>query len=130
MKNLLSQICDKLKLDVKENLPNRPSTPAIFNYLITNIPANPPVLIVDNLAKLKATDVETFLNLVEKFPVLAATEETIPRLKRLWWKFKVVELKPLTKESCQKLIKHLTKDFAISDYELMETKLLNLANGR
>jgi hypothetical protein len=88
-----------------------------------------PVLILDNLDKLKASDAESILFLLEHFTVLGAVADLNPKLKPVWWKFKEVELKPLKLEDSKELIKHLSASLHISNYEMLETKLLSTANG-
>jgi len=107
----------------------RTSTNEILEHITHNANADFPILIIDDMSNLKTTDIPTMLTLLEHCPILAATEETEPRLKQLWWKFRPIELKPLDTDSCKTLIQSLTQNLSISDYELMETKLLTFANG-
>lgn len=131
MKNLLTQVCGKLKPNWKEEIKSRASTKEILDYLIRLKTCDlklKTLLIIDNLQNLRASDVECFLTLLENFTVLSAVEEITPKLKQVWWKFKQIELNPLSKESAKQLIKYLTQNLSVSDYELLETRILSLSN--
>jgi DNA replication protein DnaC len=108
---------------------SRTSTREILEHIVHNANANFPLLIIDDLNNIKASDLPIILTLLEHCPILAAAENTEPRLKQLWWKFKIIELEPLDNETCKTLIRYSTQSMSIRDYELMETKLLNSANG-
>jgi DNA replication protein DnaC len=128
-KVLLTQICDSLYADWKDKLGTRASNAALMQYIAENKVEQLPVLILDNLDKLKASDAESILFLLEHFTVLGAVTDPNPKLKPVWWKFKELELKPLKLEDSKALIKHLTTSLHISNYEMLETKLLSTANG-
>lgn len=129
LKPMLTQLCDTVSPDWKHNVPPRASIQDLLDYITKLQLLVPPVLIIDNLDKVKASDAEAFTKLMEKFAILGASEETHPRAKALWWKFKVVELPILSPDAAKQLIAHLTKNLSVSDYEQMENRILNLANG-
>ena len=109
---------------------NQRSTSATLFDAITNTTAlNPPILLIDNLSRIKASDLDTFLKLFPHFTIIAATEKTDPRLKSLWWKFKVIALDPLDTETMTRLIAQRTQHLSITNYDLLETQLLGKANG-
>ena len=88
------------------------------------------ILIIDDLNKLRITDLNVIISLIENFTVFAAArhlEEN--RLKKLWWKFKKIEIDPLDQDFSKQLIKHLTQHLTIENYEFLETKILNESNG-
>lgn len=128
MRNLLSQICDKLNPEWKKQIKTRASTKEIADFIVKSKSGQPPILIIDGLTNLKISDVEPFVALLENFTVLGATEEIKPKLKQVWWKFKQIELKPLSEQAAKELIKYLTQNLSISDYELLETRVLTLSN--
>jgi hypothetical protein len=130
LKQTLINICDKMELDWKGNLGARASNSDILNYVLANSKTGTvPILVMDNLNKLKAGDMEIIISLLDNFTILGATNNLNTKLNKLWWKFKEIKIKPLSVEAEKKLIKYLTQNLNISDYELMETKILNLANG-
>jgi hypothetical protein len=129
LKELLLKICDKIDPNWKSELGTRPNAKALLAHITKNTATDKPILLIDNLDKLRAAEIETILVLLENFTILASAEETAAKLKQLWWKFNQLELKPLGEEACRSLINYLTQNMSVSDYELMETKLLNLANG-
>jgi len=109
---------------------NQRSTSANLFDAITNTTAlNPPILLIDNLSRIKASDLDTFLKLFPHFTIIGATEKTDPRLKSLWWKFKVIALDPLDTETMTRLIAQRTQHLSITNYDLLETQLLGKANG-
>jgi hypothetical protein len=129
LKNMLTQILDKLDVEWKGKLPARASTRDIADYIAKIKGSKPPVLIIDNMGGIKISDVDALLNLLANFTILAAADETKPKLKQIWWKFKQIELASLGEKPARELIKHLTQNLSISDYEMLETRLLTLSNG-
>lgn len=133
IKQFLLKLCEKYCPDWTARLPDksRSNTKAIVE-LLTNIwkgQNKKDVLIVDNLDNLKISDLEMFLGLFDNFTILAAAEETPDRLKQIWWKFRRLDLPPLSPEASKELIKYLTLGLTIADYELLETRIMTFANG-
>jgi integrase len=124
IKNMLVQICDKLGVKLK----TRASTKDIIEAIKNSKGVTPPVLIIDNLNNLKISDVDSFLVLLENFTILTAIEEVNPKMKQLWWKFKQIEIHPLSEPAAKELIKYLTQNLSISDYEMLENRILTLSN--
>ncbi|MCX5751239.1 MAG: tyrosine-type recombinase/integrase [Candidatus Saganbacteria bacterium] len=124
IKNMLIQICDKLGVKLK----TRASTKDIVEAIKNSKGTNPPILIIDNLNRLKVSDVDALLVLLENFAILSASAEISPKLKHLWWKFKQVELHPLSDSAAKELIHYLTQNLSISDYEMLENRILTLSN--
>jgi len=91
----------------------------------------PPVILIDNLDRLKISEEDIIKTLIDHFPVIAAMDQIPSRLKSIGWKFQEIELPLLDKSSSQAMIAHLTKDHSMNpnDYVHLETKILNLANG-
>ena len=87
------------------------------------------ILVIDNLDKLKISDLEVFLILLDNFIVIASADATSNKLKQIWWKFRRIDLPPLTTETEKELIKHLTSGLTITDYNLLEARILSLAGG-
>jgi energy-coupling factor transporter ATP-binding protein EcfA2 len=129
IKNMLTQICDRLDPAWKQRLNSRASTKDLLDFIVKVKGAKPPLLMIDNLNNLKISDVDTFLTLLENFTLLCATDQISPRFKQIWWKFKQIGLGPLSEEASKELIKYLTQNLAISDYEMLETRILTLSNG-
>ncbi|OGC05158.1 hypothetical protein A2276_04365 [candidate division WOR-1 bacterium RIFOXYA12_FULL_43_27] len=127
-RNMLDQICDKLNPDWKKQIKSRATTREIAEHIVNTKGGSPPVLIIDNLQNLRVSDVDPFLALIENFTILASTEDTLPKLKQIWWKFKQIELNPLSDHSAKELIHYLTENLSISDYELLETRVMTLSN--
>ncbi len=132
LKNMLGQICDRVAPDWRKKVKTRASTKELMDYLIRQRTANnnqKTVIIIDNLNTLKASEIEPLLLLLDNFTIIGAADETVPRLKQIWWKFIKVELKPLNNDTAKELIKYLTQNLSVSDYELLETRVLSLSNG-
>ncbi|NQV00498.1 MAG: tyrosine-type recombinase/integrase, partial [Parcubacteria group bacterium] len=135
---MLNQICDKLNPEClpaeasakagRNQVKTRATTREIAEYIVNAKGNKPPMLIVDNLQNLRVSDVDPFLALIENFTILASTDETKDKLKQVWWKFKHTELKALSDQSARELIKYLTHNLSISDYELLETRVMTLSN--
>lgn len=133
IKQFLQKICEKYCPDWSQRLPSksRSSTKEITE-LLTNVlkgKEKKDVLIIDNLDSIKSSDIEILLPLFENFIILSAAEETPSRLKEIWWKFRRIDLLPLTPEASKELIKILTNGLTIADYTLLETRILTIANG-
>jgi hypothetical protein len=129
LKNVLTQILDKLEPHWKYKMQERTTTRNLSDLLAKAKGATPIVLMIDNLDVIKVSDIDAILNLLSNFTILAAADDMKPKLKQIWWKFKQMELAPLGEAPARELIKHLTKELSISDYEMLETKLLTLSNG-
>lgn len=128
IKNTLTQICDKLNPEWQKQIKARASTKELVDFIVKIKGAKPPILMIDNLSNLKISDVDSFLVLLENLTILGSTDAINPRLKQIWWKFKQIELGPLSEEASKELIKYLTQNLSISDYEMLETRILNLSN--
>jgi len=128
IKNMLSLICDKLNADWRKQVISRASTKDIVDYIVKAKGAKPPILIIDNLQNLKISDVDVMIVLLENFTILGATEELTGKLKQIWWKFKQFEVKSLSDKSSKELIKYLTQNLSISDYEMLETRIMSLSD--
>jgi hypothetical protein len=87
-----------------------------------------PVIMIDNLHTLKISDVDVIIALLENFTILGATEDTTAKLKQIWWKFRQMEVDTLSERSSKELIKYLTQNLSISDYEMLETRILTLSD--
>ncbi|MFA6169393.1 MAG: tyrosine-type recombinase/integrase [Candidatus Margulisiibacteriota bacterium] len=127
MRDLLKQLHEKLNCP-GDKLNGRSSSKEIVGQITSALEAPKTILIIDNLDSLKASDIETFLTLLEKFTILGAVEEPKPKLKSVWWKFKRIDLKPLSEEAAKELIRYLTQNLSITDYEMLETRILSLSN--
>jgi energy-coupling factor transporter ATP-binding protein EcfA2 len=130
IKNMLSLICDKLDPDWRKQVISRASTKDIVDFIVRNRGFQPqvPILIIDNLQNLKISDVDVMIALLENFTILGATEELTPKLKQIWWKFKQIEVKSLSDKSSKEIIKYLTQNLSISDYEMLETRIMSLSD--
>lgn len=116
--------------------PNAPDTPTtrdpladVLEYLITNKTLSPPILMIDNLHKLRAGDVDTFVDLMDHFTILGATEDDSVRLKSVWWKFKEIPLKPLSEPATQSLVTELTRHLIVTDADMLQNRIHSLSNG-
>jgi energy-coupling factor transporter ATP-binding protein EcfA2 len=127
-KNMLSLICDKINPDWRKQVLSRASTKDIVDYIVKAKGAKPPILVIDNLQNLKISDVDVIIALLENFTILGATEEVTVKLKQIWWKFKQIEVKSLSDKSSRELIKYLTQNLSINDYEMLETRIINLSD--
>ena len=63
------------------------------------------------------------------FTMLGATDDDIPRLKTVWWKFKEIPLKCLPDDSAKTLITQLTCHLLVTDPPMLSNRILSLANG-
>ncbi len=126
VKTILFELCEKLGT---EKFKSTTQIAELLEYALRNKTVNAPIIVIDNLDKVRATDLDTMIRITEEFSVLSATEETTVKLKSLWHKYKELEVHPLTPDNSKKLIKYLTQNMSISDYELMETRFLNYSNG-
>lgn len=131
IKLMLTQILDKLNPTWKDQVKARASLQEITTLLISNISskAKTRLLIIDNFERIKASDVDVLIRLLDNFTIITAVDDTKDRLKQLWYKFKQIKLNNLNPDASQKLIKYLTQNLAVSDYEMLETRVISLSNG-
>jgi len=155
IKQFLQKICEKYCPDWAERLPAKARSSAkeiveLLTNVIRELPSPPiqsgekgeskapvdedrvrakEVLVIDDLDDLRISDLEVFCDLMDGFIVLAAAEETPDRLKQIWWKFRRIDLPPLTTEDSKELIKFLTGGLTVTDYDLLETRILSFAGG-
>ena len=126
-----------LLLDVAEvvcpsiSFTSRTPNSEILDAIISAETLIPPVILIDNLDRLKTSEEDTIKTLIDQFPVVAAMDQIPSRLKSVGWKFQEIDLPPLDKDSSQAMIAFLTKDHSMNpdDYAHLETKILNLGNG-
>lgn len=130
-KSMLNQIYEKFNRDVQSQGKFRGSAKDLVDYINSKRGVQPqsPIIIIDNLQNLRVSDIDLFTSLMENLTILASAEETTSRLKQIWWKFKQIHLNPLGETSSKQLIKYLTQNLTISDYELLETRILNMSAG-
>jgi len=130
LKQCLLTICEKYCPNWKERLSlgSRSCSQEIIELLIKEVKDNP-IIVIDNLDRLKITDVNIFLKLFECFTILGASSNTSERLKVIWWKFRKVVLEPLSTQAVNELIKELTVGLEIPNYQLFVTKIRTTANG-
>jgi energy-coupling factor transporter ATP-binding protein EcfA2 len=136
IKLMMTQVLDKLSPDWRQNIKSRASLQEIASYLIS-VKAKSKLLIIDHLDRTKTSDIDVLIRLLDKFTIVAAVEETsagrgrgaADRSKQLWFKFKQISVDNLSNAASQKLIRYLTQNLAISDYELLETRVWSLSNG-
>lgn len=110
----------------------RTNAKQLLEIILATDTLTPPILIIDQLDRLKISELDTLLVLIDGFPLIGATSETPTRLQSLWWKFDTkIALEPLNHDDSKKLIQTLTQNLSMnpSDYERLETKILNVANG-
>ena len=129
MKETLTTICASIYPDGLKAIGSRPSINEIMDYISNHPSPQKPILIIDNLDKLKISDLDTFLFILENFTILGATEAIKPALKPIWWKFQQLGLPPLDISTTKKLIQFLTQNLSIKTYKAMETKIVTVACG-
>ncbi|MFC1571194.1 tyrosine-type recombinase/integrase [Candidatus Margulisiibacteriota bacterium] len=133
IKQFLQKLCEKYCPDWTQRLPNKARSSAKeIVELLANLQKDKEkkeILIIDNLGKLKISDLEVFLVLLDSFIVMASADTTSKKLKQIWWKFRRIDLPPLTTEAEKEFIKHLTSGLTITDYKLLEARILSLAGG-
>jgi len=131
IKLLLTQMLDKLNPDWKKQVKARASLQEITGLLRTNLGAKAKtrILIIDNLERIKVSDVDILIRLLDNFTIITAVDDTKDRLKQLWYKFQQIKLDNLSQEASQKLIKYLIQNLVVSDYEMLETRVLSLSSG-
>jgi len=109
----------------------RTPSPEILDAILSAEILVPPIIIIDNLDRLKTSEEDAIKSLIDRFPVIAAMDKLPTRLKSVGWKFKEIELPPLNKTAVQSMITVFTQGHSMNpkDYKHLETKILNLANG-
>jgi len=122
---LASIVCPNTPLN------QRTSTQDILTAILDADLLSPPIVIIDNIDRLKASEEDTMITLIDKFTIIGASNAQPNRLQSLWWKFQALPIEPLDSASTKDLISHLTQGHSMNqdDYQLLETKLTRLANG-
>lgn len=128
-KHVLQEICDTVCPSWKEKLGARASAQDLLDYIQNTSLLSPPLLIIDHLDRLKTPDIDSLLILLKTFTILGATHEPNPRHQVVWWKFKEIDVEPLDKEAMKAMIAHLTQPLSVTDYDMMENKLIAQSNG-
>jgi len=127
-KPMLQQICERISPGWTDWVPVPRTNVAMLNW-IEQQPRQDWVLFLDNLHQLRQPDVRGMEILLSKMPVVAACQLDLLRATTLQWKFKKVELGPLSEEASRKLIQYLSQNLPVSDPEFLENQLLRQANG-
>lgn len=126
IKTLLLSIAEKV---IPGECTNRTSAQDILSQIQSATILNPPILIIDNLHRLKAPDLDILCPLAEQFIILGATDDTPERLNSLWWKLTAIELNTLTYDQSLELIRSLTEGHSVEDRRMLETRITSIANG-
>jgi energy-coupling factor transporter ATP-binding protein EcfA2 len=129
LKEVLLKICEAINSDWKSILGSRPGVKELMVFLVDDKKVTDLLIIIDNLHKARAADIEMILELIEKFAILGSAEELVIKSKQLWWKFKVIEMKPISEDASKLLVKYLTQNLSVSDYDFLEMRLIDLADG-
>ncbi len=129
LKTMVIQLANALTPEWKDKLSSRPSLQQLIDHVLSAERMSLPVLIIDQIHKLKASELDLMDRILEKFTVLSAADATDTRLKQLWYRLKSIELTPLSQDDTRLLIRRLTRNLNIRDYELLETRFVTLANG-
>ena len=131
-KDMLAALCQKYCPEWDKQLPKgkRSSSREIAEHISQAVKdVGKPILVIDNLDSLRKSDINLFEILLEQFVILAATEKTSERLKPIWWKFKRIDLEPMSDQAIQALINHLSQDIPIENRELLTTQIQTHASG-
>ncbi len=132
-KQFILKLCERYCPDWAQRLPLRGRSSAkeiaelLFSVLKTK--EKKEILIIDNMNNARVTDIETLLQFFDIFTIISSADETPNRLKEIWWKFRKMDLLPLSTQESKELIRHLTKGLNIVNYALLETKILTTASG-
>ncbi|MBN3033753.1 MAG: tyrosine-type recombinase/integrase [Candidatus Saganbacteria bacterium] len=126
---LLKEILTRLDRRKAEEVTARMPVKEILALINSALAGERPLLLIDNLNRLKAPDADVIAALMENFTVAAAADELPARLQTLGYKFKPVRLARLDGASARELARHWTADLDVGNRELLETRILSLANG-
>ncbi len=77
-----------------------------------------PVIAVDDLTTLTPTQMSFWLAIFEHAQVLGCASEKKPRIKKLWWKMKEIQIKPLPPV----VVKKMVKDYITAKGMLIESR--------
>ena len=128
VKRMLRTICEFLDTDWQSAVGSRPSNQDLLDFILAN-GSRDQLIIIDDLHKLRASNLDLVLELLKEFTVLTATLPKKLKHPQLQFKFKRIELKPLPEAGAKELIQYLTQNIPVADYEMMETRVMNLSNG-
>ncbi len=126
IKAMLLAIVEKVSPGVCSS---RTSAQEILQCVQSAVSLNPPLLIIDNLHRLKAPDLDILVPLADQFIILGATDDAAERLNSLWWKLNHIELDRLTLEQSKELIEQLTQSHSIDNREMLDTRIIGIAGG-
>jgi len=128
-KHLLTDLCDKALPSWKTKLGTRASIPDLMDYIQHTPLLCPPLVVIDHLERLKRSDAESLVLLMKRFTVLGATDVLDTRLQLVWWKFKAMPVPPLDKRAMKAMIAYLAQPLSVTDYDMMENRLIAQSNG-
>ena len=117
-----------------ETVNPRTSIQDLLTKLTQTKEADRPLLILDNFQRFKKTDLDLMVTLTKTFTLLTAADNHGQFFKTqgfsiLQWKFKTLEVLPLSETPSRTLIDHLTQNIPVADRALLHTKVLGLADG-
>lgn len=129
-KDFLGKICERYIPDWQDKLAkkSRASAQEITSLIIDGVKKRE-IIVIDNLDRLRKSDLDLFIALLDHFVILGAAEDLPDRLKPIWWKMKKIDLEPLSDEAAHALIVHLTQDLAVENRKLLETQIASHASG-
>ena len=126
---LLKDILTELNRRKAEEVTARMPVKEVLALIGESLPAEAPLLLIDNLSRLKLPDADAVLKLLDDFTIVAAAEELPPRLLALGYKFKPIKVAKLNDSAARQLARHLTAGLDVDNRELLETRILSMANG-
>jgi len=131
IKSLLKSLCEAVNPNWTEVMKPSASAHELLQFLKRTHAqyVGWPILIVDQLERLRVSDVAIVTELMELGPVLGAMEAEKPALKPILWKSHDERLEPLDEAASRQLIQQLTAGLSVEDPEMLETYVLGTANG-
>jgi hypothetical protein len=101
----------------------------LMSALLLNLPGKGYVLLLDHLETATPKMAKKVEELMKGTTTIGAANKLNKMNKKLWWRFEMIDLPPLTKEESTKLLWSLIEKDQISDDKLLEQMVQNQANG-
>ena len=129
IKTVLKEIYTHIDTNCPETQLKRMTAKELLEKIEAANPLSLPILVMDNFDDLKPTDIDTIKSIMKRTTVLAACDDCPAKLKAILWSFQEVEVEPLEDEDVRTLTRHLSQGLTIEDLELLENRIVGLANG-
>lgn len=128
LKKNLAELAFYLDPNYASQLPTRPVMDDYIHFIQDHPKLQNTILILDSIDTLSSTAMNMIDTLVGKATILTSATESKKKISHLLPKFKAMDVTPLTEDAARELTRYLTQNMPVTDYELLETYILEKSN--